>query len=105
MKKTLILAAAITLCAPLVANAERTGEEIYQSKCHVCHATGVAGAPKFGNTEEWKPHAAKGMDSLMETAHNGLNAMPPKGTCMDCTDPELKAAITYMLKQANLEAK
>ena len=30
----------------------------------------------------------------------GIKAMPPKGTCMDCTDEELKAAIVYMLSQS-----
>ena len=32
---------------------------------------------------------------------NGLNAMPPKGMCFDCTDDEYKALIEYMAKPAS----
>jgi cytochrome c5 len=31
---------------------------------------------------------------------NGLNAMPPKGTCMSCSEDELKAAMNYLLDSA-----
>jgi cytochrome c5 len=31
------------------------GEKIYQSSCQVCHAAGVAGAPKLGDKEAWAP--------------------------------------------------
>jgi cytochrome c5 len=100
MKKTMILAAIAALSLPMAANAERTGEELYNTKCGVCHAAGVAGAPLFGNAEEWAPRAAKGIDGLLATAKSGLNAMPPMGTCMDCSDAELTAAIQYMLDAA-----
>ncbi|NVK41848.1 MAG: cytochrome c5 family protein [Oceanospirillaceae bacterium] len=100
MKKVLTLAAVAALALPLTANAERTGEELYNTKCSVCHASGVAGAPKFGNAEEWAPRAEKGLDALLATAKSGLNAMPPMGTCMDCSDDELKGAIQYMLDAA-----
>ncbi|MFC6670187.1 c-type cytochrome [Marinobacterium aestuariivivens] len=100
MKKLMILAATAVLALPLTANAERSGEEIYNAKCSVCHAAGVAGAPKFGNAEEWAPRAEKGLDALLATAKSGLNAMPPMGTCMDCSDTEMQAAIQYMLDAA-----
>ena len=39
---------------------------------------------------------AKGMDATLQNAINGINAMPPKGTCANCSDDELMAAIKYM---------
>lgn len=99
MKKAMILATA-ALLLPTAAMAERSGEELYNTKCSVCHAAGIAGAPKFGDATLWAPRAAKGMDALLATAKTGLNAMPPMGTCMDCSDDELKAAIQYMLDAA-----
>jgi cytochrome c5 len=30
----------------------------------------------------------------------GKGGMPPKGTCMDCSDNELKSAIQYMIDNA-----
>jgi len=97
MKKAMILAAAAALLAPAAAMAERTGEEVYNTKCSVCHAAGIAGAPTVGKADEWAPRAEKGIDALLATAKSGLNAMPPMGTCMDCSDAELKGAIQYML--------
>lgn len=80
-----------------------TGETIYDQTCKTCHATGLAGAPKFGDTEAWKARAAKGMPQLLMHAEKGFNAMPPKGTCIDCSNEDLQEAIIYMLKQANVE--
>ncbi|WP_027853732.1 c-type cytochrome [Marinobacterium litorale] len=97
MKKALVLAAAAALLAPAAAMAERTGEEIYNTKCSVCHAAGVAGAPVFGDAAAWAPRAEKGIDALLATAKSGINAMPPMGTCVDCSDAELKASIQYMI--------
>ncbi|MDY6890590.1 MAG: c-type cytochrome [Pseudomonadota bacterium] len=100
MKKTLLVTAAALLLSSTAALAERSGEELYNTKCSVCHVAGVAGAPKFGDAAAWAPRAAKGLDGLLASAKNGLNAMPPMGTCMDCSDEELKAAIQYMLDAA-----
>lgn len=100
MKKTASMAIAIALIAVAGTASAREGKEIYDTKCFACHAAGVAGAPKFGDKEMWAPRIEKGMDALMETVHKGKNAMPPKGTCMDCTDEELQAAAQYMVDAA-----
>ena len=76
-----------------------SGEQIYQSKCNACHGTGVAGAPKLDDAEAWAPRIAQGMDTLLANATTGLNAMPPKGTCADCSEADLKAAVEYMVEQ------
>lgn len=97
MKKAFVLAAAAALMLPMAANAERSGEEVYKTKCFVCHASGVAGAPKVGDAAAWEARVAKGDEALLATAKTGIGAMPPKGTCMDCSDAELQAAINHML--------
>ena len=78
----------------------RTGQQVYDTACTVCHAVGVSGAPKFGNAEDWAPRIAQGMDTLWSHTLNGLNVMPPKGTCMDCSDEELRGAMDYMVEAA-----
>lgn len=75
----------------------RDGESVYGTFCVACHSIGVAGAPKFGSADDWAPRLAKGEASLLSNALNGLNAMPPRGTCGDCSDDEIKSAIDYML--------
>ncbi len=97
MKKTMILAVTAMLMTPVAAMAERDGATVYNTKCLACHMTGAAGAPKVGMADQWAPRAAKGMDALLATAKSGVGAMPPMGTCMDCTDSEMTAAIQHML--------
>jgi cytochrome c5 len=38
----------------------------------------------------------KGMDALVASVKNGLNAMPPTGLCATCTDEEYAELIQYM---------
>jgi cytochrome c5 len=73
-------------------------EEKYTKTCAICHAAGVAGAPKTGVSAEWEARLAKGSDAMLASVKNGMNAMPPKGMCMDCTDAEFNALIDYMAK-------
>lgn len=74
--------------------------EKYNKSCAVCHAAGVAGAPKTGNAEAWAPRMEKGMEALVLSVKNGLNAMPPKGMCFDCSDEEYRELINYMAASA-----
>ncbi len=69
---------------------------IYQRSCISCHLSGAAGAPKSHDAAAWAPKLAKGMDALVASINNGLNAMPPKGMCFDCTDEQYAALIDYM---------
>ena len=93
-----IFAAALMLCAA-AAFAEPDMDK-YNKSCAVCHATGAANAPKTGDAAAWEPRLAKGMDVLVASVANGLNAMPPKGMCFDCSDEDYKAMIEYMAKPA-----
>ncbi|MGQ3892146.1 c-type cytochrome [Legionella sp. CNM-4043-24] len=92
--------------APAVAPAAQpvakalSGQEIYDKHCVVCHKTGLAGAPKFRDEADWKPRlTAKKLDGLVASAIKGLNAMPAKGTCSDCSDEDIRKAVEYMLPQ------
>ena len=86
--------------AETAAAGPKSGDEIYNASCAACHATGAAGAPKTGDAAAWAPRIAKGMDMLMTNATNGLNAMPPKGLCMTCSNDELQAAVEYIISQS-----
>ena len=55
------------------------GKSVYDATCTVCHAAGVAGAPKAGDKAAWAPRLKTGMDALYTSALKGKNAMPPKG--------------------------
>lgn len=76
------------------------GERVYNQSCMVCHAAGVAGAPKLGDKAAWAPRIAKGMETLLTHAINGFNAMPARGTCMSCSDAELEESIKWMIERS-----
>lgn len=76
------------------------GKAVYDQTCHVCHGTGLAGSPKFGDKAAWAPRIATGIDALHNAAIHGLNAMPPKGGNTALTDAQVKAAVDYMVAAA-----
>lgn len=75
------------------------GEGVYKQACAVCHAAGVAGAPKLGDKSAWGPRIAKGNDALYASGLKGKGAMPAKGGNPALADADVKAAIDYMVSQ------
>ena len=76
------------------------GQHRYEETCHVCHGPGLAGAPKFQDASDWAPRIAEGIEILVQHAIQGYKAMPAKGTCMNCSDAEIKQAVEYMISQS-----
>jgi cytochrome c5 len=74
----------------------RSGEEVFNGMCTSCHTAGIAGAPKKGDVAAWDARLAKGFAETLAVAKKGINAMPAKGLCMDCSDDELSSAIKFM---------
>lgn len=93
-------AQAVAAAGGAAAAAPRSGEQVFNSTCQGCHATGAAGAPKVGDKSAWGPRIAKGMPTLYQHAMQGFNAMPPKGMCMNCSDEEIKNAVNFMVSKA-----
>lgn len=77
----------------------RSGEQVYNTYCTACHTSGVMGAPKQNNADDWQPRLDQGMETVLKHAVDGFNAMPPKGTCSDCSEDEIQAAIDFMIKE------
>ena len=73
------------------------GEMIYGNVCSACHTSGAAGAPQPG-TEAMAARAQKGVDALLQSALNGLNAMPARGGRPDHSDEQVRASIEFMLQ-------
>ena len=103
----LLLSTGLVACAdsdnkvsqPSVGETQSTAEAPpqYASSCGACHMAGAAGAPKSGDVEAWAARLkVKGMDGLVASVRNGLNAMPPGGLCNSCSDEDHVALISYM---------
>ena len=73
------------------------GKKLYDTVCMVCHAAGIAGAPKTGDKAAWKPRIATGKEALYNSALHGKNAMPAKGGMASASDADVKAAVDYLV--------
>jgi len=76
------------------------GKATYAATCAVCHAAGVAGAPKFGDKAAWAPRIKQGKDTLYASALKGKGAMPAKGGNPSLSDEAVKAAVDHMVSAA-----
>ena len=93
-----------TLTAPAtqaaVSSGKSDGSKVYQIVCAACHGAGLAGAPKLGDKAAWKARLAQGLSTLHEHAIKGIRAMPAKGANPSLSDPEVSAAVDYMVSQS-----
>lgn len=85
--------------------AENTaGKRVYGMTCAMCHAAGVAGAPKPGDKADWAPRIAQGKDTLYKHAIEGFTGskgvMPARGGATTLSDDDVKAAVDYMADQS-----
>lgn len=78
-----------------------SGKEVYDAVCLACHATGAAGAPKYGDKDAWAKYLEKGIEGNYTAAINGAGAMPPKGGRVDLSDDDVKSAVDYMVEALN----
>ena len=86
--------------APVASAQQVEGKAGYDKGCAVCHAAGVAGAPKFGDPVSWREPLAKGMAALYKSALEGTaKGMPSRGGVdgRNLTDNEVKMAVDYMV--------
>jgi len=102
----LVLAAALPCAATSFADAPRprSGEQIVQYQCVLCHGQGVSGAPRIGDGKAWGTRVHQGgVERLVSSASRGRGAMPPSGGLADLSEPELRSAIVYMLKRSGVD--
>lgn len=83
-----------------IAGKKDEGEKIVQHYCATCHAEKPLiqlGAPRIKHCEDWEMRLQQGLNKLFEHSDQGLNAMPPRGGCFECSDGQLMLAIQALL--------
>jgi cytochrome c5 len=99
-KRAQVAAAAPAAPPAAPAAAGGKGKDVYEKVCVVCHAAGVAGAPKLGDKAAWAPRIKTGTDALYASVLKGKGAMPPKGGQVQIPDADVKAAVDFMVTAA-----
>ena len=94
--KRIILVISLLVMGQASLAAEQATITSYNRSCIACHSSGVAGAPRAFNADDWAPRLAKGMPTLLQNTVNGVNAMPAKGLCPTCSEDDFAALIHYM---------
>lgn len=98
MRAILLAAAIACLSFTSVAQDKGVGKATYDKTCALCHATGLAGAPKYGNKAEWADRVKAGSAKLYASALKGTaNGMPGKGGNLTLSDAEVKAAVDFLV--------
>lgn len=90
------------------ANAPRVlqaGAAVYAATCAACHDSGMAGAPKTGDSAGWGARLAQGYDTLVKHALEGIRAMPAKGGNPDLDDVEVARAVVFMTNKSGASFK
>ena len=90
-------AAVVAAAAPAAVEAKAGAvPALYSQTCAVCHASGVANAPKLGDKAAWAARLGAGVDGLTASVIKGKGAMPPKGGSA-ANDADIKTAVAYMV--------
>lgn len=84
---------------PTDASTMKTGQQVYDSQCVACHASGAAGAPKLADLAAWGPRIAQGYETLLQSALKGKGAMGAQGGG-DYSEVEIGRAVVYLANQS-----
>ena len=80
-------------------NINKQKNSTWESNCIKCHSrnNNFIG---FDKKNYWNKTAQKGIDTLFNHVYNGYNGkygiMPPRGSCYECSEIEIKNSIFYL---------
>ncbi len=83
-----------------IQGSKNEGKLIYNQFCINCHAKKPLinlGAPRIGDEGDWKLRLNQEIGVLFNHTDEGMNGMPPRGGCFECTDEQLILSIVEML--------
>lgn len=93
--RTAAMAEAEGEAQPAVEVVALSPDELYQGACAACHASGVAGAPMFGDDATWAARNAVGLEALVASVVNGKGAMPARGGSA-YSDEDIERAVKHL---------
>ena len=94
------VAAAAMCTAAAAQRPNRSGEQVVNEVCSACHAEGVRGAPRIGDSQAWAARASQGLTALTDHAIRGIREMPAHGGSAGVSDIEIERAIVFMVNRS-----
>lgn len=85
--------------------AAQDGQSVYEIRCAACHRTGLLGAPRVGEMQDWEARLGAGRDALVARALEGVGKMPPKGGNPGLDASDVAAAVDHMLATLDLAGR
>jgi cytochrome c5 len=82
-----------------IRHSTNVGKGIYTHYCAMCHANHPQislGAPRFRIKKDWKRYDNLPFTDIIQLMLEGVQLMPPRGGCFECTDAELLKALYWM---------
>ncbi len=81
----------------------QAGEKIFKEFCTACHAAQPKidiKAPRIGDPLFANIKHRDEINRLLILTINGVNAMPARGGCFECSDSQLREAIQYIVRES-----
>lgn len=85
--------------------AQQFEKQAYDKACASCHNSGIGGAPKLGDPNDWRVPLAAGMARLYKSALEGTpKGMPAKGGLegRNFTNNEIQAVVDFMVDKVKV---
>jgi len=83
-----------------ISGSPNEGKQIVHHYCVNCHGLNPIiklNAPRVGVKDDWRFRLKQGFNVLFKHTDEGINAMPARGGCFECSDKQLEFAIKFML--------
>ena len=92
-----------TISAPL-AVLGASGDQVYRTRCALCHDSGATQAPRVGQPGDWLRRVEKGRAGLLRSALEGVRdtATLPRAGFPELSDEDLAAAVDHMLSTLSI---
>lgn len=77
---------------------------IYKQFCANCHSNPPLiplNAPIFRHSSDWTERLKQSRSLMFKNVNEGINAMPPRGGCFECSDELLQQTIEFMLPKSD----
>ena len=85
--------------------AQQFEKQAYDKACASCHNTGIGGAPKLGDPNDWRAPLAAGIGRLYKSALEGTpKGMPARGGMegRNFTNSEIQAVVDFMVDKVKV---